>query len=84
MSTNQWGINEEFLNQTKLSRGIYAGYIDYSGNYNNLSFMAGMAPFLYRRHHEVYVVGDPSLKPEYLTNAELSYQTRVGHLTHLI
>ena len=146
VSTDQWGINEEFLNQTNLSRGIYAGYIDYSGNYNNLSFMAGlrveytdqtleldnpnylnifqqepksvfevkqldlfptlhmrysinkrnslilagsrrinrpptknMAPFLYRRHHEVYVVGDPSLKPEYLTNAELSYQTRVGN-----
>jgi outer membrane receptor protein involved in Fe transport len=32
-----------------------------------------MAPFLYRRHYEVYVVGDPDLKPEYLTNLELSY-----------
>ena len=145
VASNQWEINEEFLNKTDLSRFIYAGYIDYAGNYGDLSFMAGlrleytnqtlkldnpnylniflrepksefevkqldwfptlhtqyrindrnsiilagsrrinrpptknMAPFLYRRHYEVYVVGDPALKPEYLTNAELSYQTRVG------
>jgi outer membrane receptor protein involved in Fe transport len=37
-----------------------------------------MAPFLYRRHHEVYEVGDPALEPEYLTNFELSYLKRVG------
>ena len=61
----------------------------YRINDNNSVILAGsrrinrpptknMAPFLYRRHHEVYVVGDPALKPEYLTNAELSYQTRIG------
>jgi outer membrane receptor protein involved in Fe transport len=38
-----------------------------------------MAPFLYRRHHEVYEVGDPALEPEYLTNFELSYLKRAGN-----
>lgn len=37
-----------------------------------------MAPFLYRRHYEVYLVGDPALKPEYLTNFELSYNRKLG------
>jgi outer membrane receptor protein involved in Fe transport len=37
-----------------------------------------MAPFLYRRHHEVYVLGDPGLKPEYITSAELSYDKDLG------
>ena len=37
-----------------------------------------MAPFLYRRHYEVYVVGDPELKPEYLTNFELTYDKKLG------
>ena len=145
VATNTWGVHQQFINDIDLSRGIYAGYIDYSGNSGKLSYMAGlrleytdqtlkldnsdylnifqrptqpvyevkqldwfptlhmrygfnernalilaasrrinrpptknMAPFLYRRHHEVYVVGDPELKPEYLTNAELSLQKRVG------
>ncbi len=37
-----------------------------------------MAPFLYRRHYEVYVVGDPELKPEYLTNLELTFDKKLG------
>ncbi|MDX9747363.1 MAG: TonB-dependent receptor [Paludibacter sp.] len=37
-----------------------------------------MAPFLYRRHLEVYVVGDPGLKPQYISNVELNYETRLG------
>jgi outer membrane cobalamin receptor len=37
-----------------------------------------MAPFLYRRHLEVYVVGDPYLQPEYLTSAELGYDQKIG------
>ncbi len=37
-----------------------------------------MAPFLYRRHYEVYVVGDPELQAEYLTNFELSYDKKLG------
>ncbi len=37
-----------------------------------------MAPFLYRRHLEVYEVGDPQLLPEYLQNAELSYDRKIG------
>lgn len=38
-----------------------------------------MAPFLYRRHYEVYLVGDPELKPEYLTNFELSFDKKIGN-----
>jgi len=37
-----------------------------------------MAPFLYRRHYEVYLVGDPELEPEYLTNFELSLDKKMG------
>lgn len=37
-----------------------------------------MAPFLYRRHLEVYEVGDPQLLPEFLVNAELSYDRKIG------
>jgi outer membrane receptor protein involved in Fe transport len=37
-----------------------------------------MAPFLYRRHLEVYVVGDPDIKPQYISNVELSYETWLG------
>lgn len=37
-----------------------------------------MAPFLYRRHYEVYLVGDPELEPEYLTNFELSLDKKTG------
>ncbi|MEN8157794.1 MAG: outer membrane beta-barrel protein [Bacteroidota bacterium] len=38
-----------------------------------------MAPFLYRRHYEVYLVGDPSLKPEYMNNLELSLGRELGN-----
>lgn len=37
-----------------------------------------MAPFLYRRHFEVYVVGDPALKPEYLNLVELTLERELG------
>lgn len=37
-----------------------------------------LAPFLLRRHYEVYLVGDPSLKPEYVTTAELTYSTSLA------
>jgi outer membrane receptor protein involved in Fe transport len=37
-----------------------------------------MAPFLYRRHLEVYAVGDPRIKPQYISNVELSYETWIG------
>jgi len=140
-----WGDYSSFENAIDLTRGIYAGYIDYSGslgkikfiaglrleytdqvmdienpeyftifdrgtkhryvvtqldwfptlhlNYdisdkNNITFAAGrrinrppinsMAPFLYRSHFEVYVVGDPALEPEYLTNVELSFDKKIG------
>jgi len=36
-----------------------------------------MAPFLYRRHLEVYEVGDPQLQPEYLLTTELSYERKI-------
>lgn len=38
-----------------------------------------MAPFLYRRHYEVYVVGDPALKPEYVSNLEITYDKLLGN-----
>jgi outer membrane receptor protein involved in Fe transport len=54
----------------------------------NLSFAASrrisrapvknMAPFLYRRHLEVYVVGDPELKPEYINTFELTFSNYIG------
>ncbi len=37
-----------------------------------------MAPFLLRRHYEVFLVGDPSLKPEYASLAELTYVKGIG------
>lgn len=37
-----------------------------------------MAPFLYRRHYEVYAVGDPALEPEYITNVEMTYDKSIG------
>ncbi len=37
-----------------------------------------MAPFLYRRHQEIYEMGDPLLEPEYTLNAELNYTRRLG------
>lgn len=37
-----------------------------------------MAPFLYRRHFEVYVVGDPALQPEYLNLVELTLDRDLG------
>ncbi|MEI6274998.1 MAG: outer membrane beta-barrel protein [Prolixibacteraceae bacterium] len=36
-----------------------------------------MAPFLYRRHLEVYEVGDPRLQPEYLLSTEISYDRKI-------
>ncbi|NJN26231.1 MAG: TonB-dependent receptor [Cyclobacteriaceae bacterium] len=38
-----------------------------------------MAPFLYRRHFEVYEVGDPALEPEYISNAEITYNKDIGN-----
>lgn len=38
-----------------------------------------LTPFLYRRHYEVYEVGDPELKPEYLTNVEVSFDKKIGN-----
>ncbi len=37
-----------------------------------------MAPFLYRRHQEIYEMGDPLLEPEYTLNAELNYTRKFG------
>ncbi len=145
VSTSTWGSYEEFENAIELTRGIYAGYIDYSGFAGDFSYMAGlrleytdqllvmenpdyfsifdretepsyavnqldwfptlhmnyaisdqnelslaasrrisrpptknMAPFLYRRHFEVFVVGDPALLPEYLNNLELTFEQDLG------
>jgi len=145
VASDTWGSYSELENAIDLTRGIYAGYLDYSGDFGKLDFMAGirleytdqllemenpdyfsifdretessyevkqldwfptlhlsyglsekneitlaasrrinrpptknMAPFLYRRHYEVYVVGDPALKPEYMNNLELSFDQDLG------
>lgn len=65
-------------------------HLKYTMNDNNALIFAGsrrinrpptknMAPFLYRRHYEVYEVGDPGLKPEYLTNFELSFDKKISN-----
>jgi len=143
--SDAWAPYARLENAIDMKRGIYAGYLDYSGSLGSLEFMAGirleytdqlmsienpdyfsiferetkseyqankldwfpsmhlaytvneqnrfgfaasrrinrppvknMAPFLYRRHYEVYVVGDPALEPEYLNNMELSYTAKLG------
>jgi outer membrane receptor protein involved in Fe transport len=38
-----------------------------------------MAPFLYRRHQEIFEMGDPLLEPEYSWNADLSYARAMGN-----
>jgi iron complex outermembrane recepter protein len=37
-----------------------------------------MAPFLYRRHQEIFEMGDPLLEPEYSWNADLTYNRLLG------
>ncbi len=44
----------------------------------NRASVTKLAPFLYRRHFEVYVVGDPELEAEYLNNLELNYNQKIG------
>jgi outer membrane receptor protein involved in Fe transport len=145
VSNDIWGPVSSLENAIDLTRGVYAGYVDFSGALGSLSYMAGlrleytdqvlnianpdyfsiferetkasyetrqldwfptlhlnyglaekseinfaasrrisrpptknMAPFLYRRHYEVYVVGDPALKPEYINNLELSFEQELG------
>ena len=147
VANGAWGDYKTFENSTSLKRGIYAGYVDYSGTWGKLNYVAGlrleytdqnmhidnldyyneipfltqpkhdnyyqkldwfptlhldykftdkdqlifaasrrvnrpptknMSPFLYRRHYEVYVIGDPSLKPEFNTNFEFTYNKKVG------
>ena len=147
VASGSWGDYSTFENEISLKRGIYAGYVDYSGTYGKLNYIVGMrleytdqnmhidnlayyteipfltkpqhdnyyqkldwfptlhldyrvtdkdqfifaasrrinrpptknmAPYLYRRHYEVYVIGDTSLKPEYNTNFELTYNKKIG------
>jgi len=145
-NTGEWGAYSSLENAVDMKRGVYAGYIDYSGKTEKLEFSIGlrmeytdqlmkianpdyfsifdrptdstytvnqpdwfpslhlkwsvtdrdnlilaasrrinrpptkdMAPFLYRRHYEVYVVGDPALKPEYVNSAEFTYERELGN-----
>ncbi len=43
-----------------------------------------MAPFLYRRHQEIFEMGDPLLKPEYSWNADVSYNRLLGAHTLIL
>lgn len=141
---NVWGDYNHFENAIDFRRGIYAGYIDYSGSLGKFNFITGlrleytdqvmyienpeyltifdritksrykehkldwfptihmnyaiseenkvsfafsrrisrppltsMTPFLYREHFEVYVVGDPTLEPEYHANFELALNKKI-------
>ncbi|WP_248722034.1 TonB-dependent receptor [Seonamhaeicola sp. ML3] len=69
-----------------------SAHFSYAFNDSNKLTMAGsrrinrasvtkLAPFLYRRHFEVYVVGDPELESEYLNNVEVTYDTSLGKNT---
>ena len=69
-----------------------SAHLSYKLNDNNKLTLAGsrrinrasvtkLAPFLYRRHFEVYVVGDPELEAEYLNNVELSFNKIVNKHT---
>lgn len=146
VESNEWGSYTELENSIDLFRGVYSGYVDYSGNSEKLEFALGlrleytdqtlemsnpnyfnifdrpaestyevnqlnwfpnvhfnwavsendglllaasrrinrpptksMAPFLYRRHYEVYAVGDPALEPEYISNIDLTWDKIVGN-----
>lgn len=37
-----------------------------------------LSPFLYRRHQEIYEMGDPLLEPEYILLTELNYTRNLG------
>lgn len=143
--SGDWGAFSSLENASKLKRSIYAGYVDFSGQWNSLQYKLGlraehmdqsleidnpnyfnifdrpvqdqylvqrtdlfpalhaaytlsnrdvlslaanrrisrspaknMFPFLYRRHLEVYVVGDPALKPAYIQSYEFSYRKNIG------
>jgi outer membrane receptor protein involved in Fe transport len=153
INTGQFEGFDYFNNTIDLKRDVYAGYIDYSGTSNKLSYILGlraeyldqlmnvtstryfeevynvfgeigrdfsetefkqnkfdlfpslhlrykadeqntislaasrrinrppakdMAPFLYRRHQEIFEMGDPLLEPEYSWNADLSYNRNLG------
>jgi len=145
VNSSLWGNYADFENSIRLSRNIYSGYLDYSGDFGKLNFIAGlrleytdqlmkienpeyfslfdrsgesthkvtrldwfpslhldyeitdfnrinmaasrrisrpalanMTPFLYREHYEVYVVGDPALKPEYLTTYEITFNQKIN------
>ncbi len=79
-------VQDRYLvQQTDLFPSLHASYR--LGDHDALSLAASrrisrspvknMFPFLYRRHLEVYVVGDPALKPEYIQTAELSYKKNI-------
>ncbi|MEI6866374.1 TonB-dependent receptor [Flavicella sp.] len=84
-----FGLSDESnYYQTKLDL-FPSAHINYQVNDNskyilvasrriNRPSLTKMTPFLYRRHFEVYVIGDPNLESEYLNNIEFSYETNIG------
>ncbi|MEI7828233.1 MAG: outer membrane beta-barrel family protein [Prolixibacteraceae bacterium] len=144
VKTGNFSPYQDLENGVDVTRGVYAAYADYSGNFKKLKYIAGLrveyanqsvqllsanyfslfdgvkkagykdqrfdlfpnlhlewelsgkdkltlaasrrisrppvknlAPFLYRRHLEVYEVGDPELAPEYLLNSEISWERKI-------
>lgn len=66
-----------------------AVHLQYEADEKNIITLAGsrrinrppaknMSPFLYRRHQEIFELGDPLLSPEYILNGELSYERKLG------
>ena len=64
--------------QVQFSASATNKYIAAASRRINRPSLTKLAPFLYRRHFEVYVIGDPTLQPEYLNNAELTFDTTLG------
>jgi outer membrane receptor protein involved in Fe transport len=79
-------VQDEYLvQQTDLFPSLHASYTLNESSSLGLAAsrrisrapVKNMFPFLYRRHLEVYLVGDPALKPEYIQTLELSYKQNI-------
>ncbi|MGB2272841.1 MAG: TonB-dependent receptor domain-containing protein [Flavicella sp.] len=62
----------------QFDKSDYSKFITAASRRVNRPSLTKLSPFLYRRHFEVYVIGDPTLKPEYLNNFEFTYDTTLG------
>jgi iron complex outermembrane recepter protein len=87
-------FNEKEFRQNKpdLFPSLHLSY--QAGEANTFSFAVShrinrppakdMTPFLYRRHQEIFEMGDPLLEPEYSWNADLSFNRMLGRHTMIL